>query len=157
MNWEAIGAVGEVLGAIAVIATLLYLANQTRHTRTAVEVNSNMGTVEAHSRFRQSLIGNTELANLLAKANSRAELTEGEQIQISLLFFELFIACGIGVLTQVSKDGTTPRAEYEFLTEFLEENPSGFAQWKRRHDTMEKVVPEFCAEIDKFVIEYDDT
>ncbi|NKC00281.1 MAG: hypothetical protein GKR90_17595 [Pseudomonadales bacterium] len=26
MNWEAIGAVGEILGAIAVLATLVYLA-----------------------------------------------------------------------------------------------------------------------------------
>ncbi len=32
MNWEAIGAVGEALGAIAVIVTLIYLAIQTRKT-----------------------------------------------------------------------------------------------------------------------------
>ena len=28
MNWEAIGAIGEVLGAVAVVATLLYVARQ---------------------------------------------------------------------------------------------------------------------------------
>ncbi len=33
MNWEAIGAVGEVLGAIGVIVTLGYLAVQIRPTR----------------------------------------------------------------------------------------------------------------------------
>ena len=34
MNWEAIGAVGEILGAAAVVATLLYLARQMqRETR----------------------------------------------------------------------------------------------------------------------------
>ena len=156
MNWDAIGAFGEVLGAIAVIATLLYLAVQTRHTRTAVEASSNMGTVEAHSRFRQSLLGNSELANLLAKANSGAELSEGEEIQIRVLFLELFIACAVGVLTQVSKDGNTPRAEYEYLTAFLKANPSGFSEWKQSRSIVEKVVPEFCAEFDKFVREYDD-
>lgn len=31
MNWEAIGAVGEILGALFVFASLLYLANQVRH------------------------------------------------------------------------------------------------------------------------------
>ena len=35
MNWEAIGAIGEVLGAFAVVATLLYLALQVRHAKTA--------------------------------------------------------------------------------------------------------------------------
>ena len=35
MNWDAIGAIGEVLGALAVVATLLYLAIQVRHAKTA--------------------------------------------------------------------------------------------------------------------------
>ena len=30
MNWEAIGATGEVVGAVAVFATLVYLAIQIR-------------------------------------------------------------------------------------------------------------------------------
>ena len=30
MNWEAIGAVGEILGALAVVLTLAYLAKQTK-------------------------------------------------------------------------------------------------------------------------------
>ena len=40
MNWEAIGAVGEVGGAIAVVATLGYLAVQIRYThRIAADTN----------------------------------------------------------------------------------------------------------------------
>ncbi len=35
MNWEAIGAIGEILGALAVVLTLGYLAVQVRHTRLA--------------------------------------------------------------------------------------------------------------------------
>ena len=31
MNWEAIGAVGEILGAASVVATLFYVAVQVRH------------------------------------------------------------------------------------------------------------------------------
>ncbi len=30
MNWDAIGAIGEILGALAVIATLAYLATQVK-------------------------------------------------------------------------------------------------------------------------------
>ena len=35
MNWEAIGALGETLGAILVLATLVYLANQVRYAKNA--------------------------------------------------------------------------------------------------------------------------
>lgn len=37
MNWEAIGAAGEVGGAIAVVATLVYLASQVRHAKTELQ------------------------------------------------------------------------------------------------------------------------
>ena len=30
MNWDAIGAIGEIIGAIAVVSTLFYLAVQIR-------------------------------------------------------------------------------------------------------------------------------
>jgi len=35
MNWEAVGAIGEILGALGVIASLLYLATQIRHATRA--------------------------------------------------------------------------------------------------------------------------
>jgi hypothetical protein len=37
MNWEAIGAIGEVLGAIGVICTLLYLTVQIRQNTRALQ------------------------------------------------------------------------------------------------------------------------
>ncbi len=40
MNWDAIGAIGEILGAAAVVATLVYLAIQIRYAKdTAADVN----------------------------------------------------------------------------------------------------------------------
>ena len=35
MNWEAIGALGEIVGALAVVLTLAYLAIQVRHAKEA--------------------------------------------------------------------------------------------------------------------------
>ena len=32
MNWDAAGAIGEIVGAFAVLATLIYLAKQIRHS-----------------------------------------------------------------------------------------------------------------------------
>ena len=40
MNWEAIGAVGEVVGAMAVIVTIAYLARQIRANSNQMKVGS---------------------------------------------------------------------------------------------------------------------
>jgi hypothetical protein len=40
MNWEAIGAIGEVSGAVAVVATLIYLAKQIRQSNKAAETSA---------------------------------------------------------------------------------------------------------------------
>jgi hypothetical protein len=50
MNWEAIGAVGEILGALVVAGTLGYLAVQTRNAKQATtdanRINRSNGVVE---------------------------------------------------------------------------------------------------------------
>jgi len=40
LNWEAIGAIGEILGAVGVIATLVYLAKQIRENSHQMKVGS---------------------------------------------------------------------------------------------------------------------
>ena len=41
MSWEAIGAIGEVISAIAVVATLIYLAVQVRETGKSQALNAS--------------------------------------------------------------------------------------------------------------------
>ena len=48
MNWDAIGAVGEIIGALAVVLTLGYLAIQTRHSAAATQSATE---VEASRQF----------------------------------------------------------------------------------------------------------
>ncbi len=149
MNWEAIGAIAEILGATAVVVTLLYLASQTRQTRTAVESAANLGTVEAHSRYRQALMVNADLADLLARANANPEISEGDQIRLQMLFDDVFLACAMGILTRASDK--TPRTDIQFLTEFLTNNPYGVVAWNKKRNEMHEIVPEFCAEIDRHI------
>lgn len=40
MNWEAVGAVGEIVGAAAVVVTLVYLAGQVRQATRATQAAS---------------------------------------------------------------------------------------------------------------------
>src|SRR5580765_3506821 len=47
MNWDAIGAIGQVLGSIAVLITLVYLSIQTRHARSESRRALSQGRAEA--------------------------------------------------------------------------------------------------------------
>ena len=40
MNWDALGAVGEIVGAMAVVLTLIYLSRQIRHSSDVSKVSS---------------------------------------------------------------------------------------------------------------------
>ena len=48
MNWDAIGAIGEIVGAAAVVATLVYLAVQTRRNAASTQSSTE---VEASRQF----------------------------------------------------------------------------------------------------------
>lgn len=56
VNWDAIGAVGEILGAIAVVATLGYLAIQTRHNVAATQTNTRQAILDSGQQFLSNLI-----------------------------------------------------------------------------------------------------
>ena len=56
MNWDAIGAIAELLGAIGVIASLVYLAGQIRHSREQMSENTrNVRIASEHSRAHQRM------------------------------------------------------------------------------------------------------
>lgn len=65
MNWDAMGAVGEVIGAIAVVATLIYLSVQTRQNTKAVEHATARGVAEDANAWRYRIVENAEVSELL--------------------------------------------------------------------------------------------
>ena len=92
MNWQAIGAIGELVGGIAVIGTLIYLASQIRQ-------NTKMNASAIRQSFydyttRQMLQGtdDTEFNVTLAKAAmTDEELPPGERFRIMRLFQAVFV------------------------------------------------------------------
>ena len=48
MNWEAIGAVGESLSAVAVLITLVYLAVQIRQNTHAMKISAMTSLRDVH-------------------------------------------------------------------------------------------------------------
>jgi hypothetical protein len=55
MNWDAIGAIAETLGAVGVIASLVYLATQIRHSREQMEQNTRALQAGAYQQFEESV------------------------------------------------------------------------------------------------------
>ena len=51
MNWDAIGAVGEIIGALAVLITLIYLARQVRYANKQAEIEALRHTWDALNEF----------------------------------------------------------------------------------------------------------
>ena len=55
MSWDAIGAVAELLGAIGVIASLVYLAGQIRDSREQMSQNTRAVRAGAYQQFQEQL------------------------------------------------------------------------------------------------------
>ncbi len=67
MNWEAIGAVSETIGAAGVIATLLYLSLQVRASTRASSVESKLVSAGFQIDFFKSLVQGPELQEILLR------------------------------------------------------------------------------------------
>ena len=62
MNWDAIGAVGELLGAVAVILTLVYLASQIRqNTATSLATTYSATTNGWHDYLQSQSVEDLDL------------------------------------------------------------------------------------------------
>ncbi len=86
MDWEAIGAVGELLSAAAVLATLIYLALQIRQSNNIALRDSRTDVVSAFTEITKTILGNPELVSLRIKLRDKdSELSDIEKEQALLL------------------------------------------------------------------------
>jgi hypothetical protein len=92
MNWDAIGAVAELLGAIGVIISLIYLALQIRrNTRTQRRANVGDIAIELATTARCTAT-NPELASLLLRGYSDLDSLNSIERYRFDTFFYAFIA-----------------------------------------------------------------
>ena len=98
INWEAIGAVGEILGAGTVIATLFYLAHQIKQNNEALtrsnefaQANSIHQINTAYSALYSHLASDNGLADIYTRALAGEQLTPTEETRFTS-FVNMFIA-----------------------------------------------------------------
>jgi len=89
MNWDAIGAVGEIVGAAAVVASLVYLAvqirAQSRETRVSAMHDISVGFRDAISRFAAE-----DATAIFVKANKDYDSLTDVEAQRLIILFGLF-------------------------------------------------------------------
>lgn len=150
MNWEAIGAIGEIVGAAAVVATLIYLAIQTRRTREATEINGTFASLNLYSEWRGALAHSPDLARAVARSNNDIELSEEEQVQLQAFTDDLFIVSSVSYANNIrsgSVHDTT--GDIEYVAGVLRANPGLIEHWQRFRQTILFISPDYVALIDK--------
>jgi hypothetical protein len=100
MDWTAIGAVGEVLGAIAVVISIGYLAVQVRQNTDSVRFGTFQSVIDRVAAVN-SRTGDPHVADVLARGRqSYLALSEADQVtfdyymQERLLMYESSLALG---------------------------------------------------------------
>jgi len=127
MNWDAIGAIAETLGAVAVVATLVYLSSQLRQNTAAMraaKLESWAATGSAISQFRALH------SEVLAKAFSGEATSPSEMMIVDGLAQQIFLLMEVTYLHH--RDGAIERDVYEARLEGLMsalDNPLIRAQW----------------------------
>jgi len=77
VNWEAISAIGQIVGAIAVVISLIYLATEVRSNARATRRTAMRSTLDALNRFAQQITGHADLAELRSRGFHDYESLEG--------------------------------------------------------------------------------
>jgi len=67
MNWEAIAAIAELMGSLAVLVTLIYLGVQTRHARIANEASNQWQKANASRELAMMWAAHPDSVELLAE------------------------------------------------------------------------------------------
>jgi len=104
MSWEAIGAVAEILGALAVFLSLIYLALQTRNNTRALRSAAFHQVRDSFADVSLTLAQDPVLASLVSRAmGGKNDLNEDEIYQFNF-FLTSFLRRGESAYFQ-SMDG----------------------------------------------------
>jgi hypothetical protein len=77
VNWEAISAIGQLVGALAVVISLIYLATEVRSNVRATQQAAMRATLDSFNRLGQQLTQDPGLGGLYYRGLQDFESLEG--------------------------------------------------------------------------------
>lgn len=118
MNWDAISAIGEIVGALGVIVTLLYLATQIKHASRLSQAQSHAASVNDALPFFQWQIQDQEFAKIYRDGLLDFEsLSPEDRIRFSQAFYYLLLA--FKDVSEANSRGLMDDPTYEAWKEFI--------------------------------------
>ena len=102
MNWEAIGAIGQIVGAIGVVVSLIYVATEVRNSTRATQLASRRSISEIFTLLSRQLAEHPDLRELYYRGLHDFESLEGSDLVgfaqfLAILSATAYAAVGIGV------------------------------------------------------------
>ena len=148
MNWEAVGAIGEIVGALAVFFTLIYLAVQIRQNTNAVRAAAFDAAITHISNVRQGIFSDAEVSEIYIKGGKDpTSLDEKSRLRYRLLIHNILLSIS-NIYAQSTLTGLS-RSNWESQIPIIERvvlTPGGTWFWENhRHEFEES----FRYEVDK--------
>lgn len=146
MNWEAAGALGEIVGAFAVVISLVYLAIQVRQNTTAIAAQAAHDALAAVREFNQHLMVNPSMARIFRIGQEDpSALTETELEQFVHIVFTFFKTAE-AVHAQAMKGTLDPDAWQAWERVFMTwgKSPGFAAYWSLRKGLFTPAFQSLC-------------
>jgi hypothetical protein len=91
LDWNAIGAISDVISAVAVVITLVYLASQLRENTKALRGSSAESALAAVLEFTGDMARDDELNRLFTRGTEDWDgLTDSDRARLAYMLFRLF-------------------------------------------------------------------
>jgi hypothetical protein len=148
MNIDALGNIGDFLGGLGVIVTLVYLALQVRQNTITSKTNSYQEAVSAVSEWSREVGVNSEATDILLRGSlNQEDLSPQEQMRFNLLMSaylrnmeNLHMKFLTGAVDSVVWDGWETR-----LRTFFHNSPGMITYW---NDNQSVFSPKFRRTVD---------
>jgi hypothetical protein len=112
MNWEALGAIGEVVAAVAVIATLGYLAVQMRQNTATVATSTYESVMSGYNELNLTIASDPHLGRIIhVGMYTPDDLDENERIRFA--FFIRAVSNQYLKILRLYERGVFPLNEWE--------------------------------------------
>jgi len=155
MNWDALGAIGEIVGALAVVVTLLYVGRQIHQANAQSQASARYSFIEAYGHMNATITGSKEVASIFRRGMKGQDLDEDEGIQFFALLGQFLNAWS--ALYDLHEDGLLPDNQWtmvrlDIITMLSEKGGREF--WERHgqfgvHESFRDAVNETLASDEK--------
>ncbi len=110
MNWEIVASTGEWAGAIAVVASLLYLARQIHFSNLQSQAAARYSFLDAYGQANTTIAASRESAAVFERGLEGGELADGERLQFIVMLGQFLNTWG--VMYDLHQEGQLPESQW---------------------------------------------